>query len=65
MKYEFEEIEEVLDDLIISGQIFACCPNCSIYLSIEEKDSCFCLTCKSKIKLKDITYTVNISKNNN
>jgi len=64
MEYDFEEIEEALDDLIISGQIFACCPNCSIYLSIKEKDSCFCLTCKSKIKLKDISYIVNKLEDN-
>lgn len=61
-----EDIQETLNDLLVTGAVFASCPNCRIYISCDELKKSKCLSCKKKFKVLDVLYFPNetIGQNN-
>lgn len=58
------DVEETLNIMVASGDVFAACPLCKEYLSYNEYKLSYCTKCK-KIDFDSILYYPGIKKESN
>lgn len=58
-KIKEKDIDNALNILLATGQVFAQCPQCKMYLSETERKKRVCNSCSNKFKSKDIIYISN------
>jgi hypothetical protein len=63
---DMKQVEKAIDLLLKEGKALATCPNCGVFLSLEERDNLKCSSgCKKSFKFEDVLYYPGAEKDGN